>query len=316
MSRERGKFVPWARPELEFSFAELFAQQYDRIRTTVLRHLREGVQLFAIDARGVQGELWLETGHALRAVSIGRHTHAELRLPDDRGLSLRHLTMLVRRTEERLTLRVIDLHTTSGLRDETGRRLASITADGPVFAAAGRFRFFLFPTAAGMRWPSSPADAWLALPPRVFLDAEPGGEHPAGIAAKTDPGIRDPETTIVPHAAPLDTDFRSWLAPGESPLGHLLIEHRRSVTRAAVGPGAAARGVLLGRYARCDVPGTDETMSRVHALVVREGGSLHVIDVGSTNGTSRNGEKVRCAPLTAETTFVLGNTHVDWEPAS
>ena len=315
-------------PEVEFSFAELFAQHYDRIRTTVLKHLQPGVQVFAIDARGVRGELWLKTDGTLRSASIGRHSHADLHLDGDEALSLRHMALLARRVDEALTIRIVDLRTTSGLVDESGRRLAALTTNGPAFVAAGRHRIFLFPTGPGMRWPSSPSDAWLALPPRTFLDAAPAGENPPDFSAATDPKLRNPdfrpsdrvrspEVTIVPHAAPLECDFRSWLIEGESALGHLVLTHRLGVTRAAVGATAAARGLLLGRYERCELPGLDSTVSRVHALVIRETGALHVVDVGSTNGTLLDGKRISCEPLTPDSVFRLGyDLWLRWEPAT
>lgn len=319
-------------PELEFSFAELFALHYERIRATVLRHLAPGVQLFAIDGRGIRGELWLEAGETLRAASIGRHSRADLVLPGDESLALRHLTLLVRRSGDALMIRLLDLHTTSGLLDESGRRFASLTANGPAFVAAGGFRFFVFPTAAGLSWPHSPADAWLALPRREFLEAEPARDYPAEprFAVVTHPGIPNPavaaaprvdrEVTIVRNIAPLPADVSTWLEDGEAPIGHLVVHWTRATRerRAAIGLTAATRGLLLGRYARCELAGfDDEAVSRVHALLLREDSRLHIIDVGSTNGTWHAGVRIQCEPLRPGAVFRMGgDLLVSWEPAS
>ena len=66
------------------------------------------------------------------------------------------------------------------------------------------------------------------------------------------------------------------------------------------------RGVLVGRYERCQLGASDDKMSRVHLLIIRDGQLTWAIDTASTNGTKVSGEPVRRAPLTEGTTLELG----------
>ena len=68
-----------------------------------------------------------------------------------------------------------------------------------------------------------------------------------------------------------------------------------------VGVEAARRGLLLGRYHRCDSGGITslalERISRVHVLVIEAVERLWVIDAASTNGIAVAGKTVRVHPL-------------------
>ncbi len=56
-------------------------------------------------------------------------------------------------------------------------------------------------------------------------------------------------------------------------------------------------------------------VSRVHAMLVRVDGALHLIDAGSTNGTSTAGRDVKCEPVLAGQIYELGKMFVRWEPS-
>ena len=80
----------------------------------------------------------------------------------------------------------------------------------------------------------------------------------------------------------------------------------------ALGGAAVARGVLLGRYERCD--GSEgavlasPAISRVHALVIELAGKLYVVDAGSTNGVWRGHQRVPLARLSTGETVALSGT--------
>src|SRR4051812_22700216 len=63
-------------------------------------------------------------------------------------------------------------------------------------------------------------------------------------------------------------------------------------TVAAVPAGTA---IVVGRATECDVTLTDPTISRRHAEVRAEHGAIAVRDLGSRNGTFRNGKRVDSA---------------------
>jgi len=74
-------------------------------------------------------------------------------------------------------------------------------------------------------------------------------------------------------------------------------------TIAAVTPG---RPIVVGRAVECDVTLTDATISRRHAEVRAEEGGLVVRDLGSRNGTYRNGQRVEVARVRAGDTITFG----------
>ena len=65
-----------------------------------------------------------------------------------------------------------------------------------------------------------------------------------------------------------------------------------------------ALGVLLGRYDRCDICGNlswdPDRVSRVHALLLKEGDDIYAIDLASTNGTIIDGIATPVAKLGPE----------------
>jgi pSer/pThr/pTyr-binding forkhead associated (FHA) protein len=63
---------------------------------------------------------------------------------------------------------------------------------------------------------------------------------------------------------------------------------------------------LLGRASDCEIRLHDRSISRHHARIEREGTSWVVVDQGSTNGVSKNGQRVARAELADCDEFLLG----------
>lgn len=86
-------------------------------------------------------------------------------------------------------------------------------------------------------------------------------------------------------------------------------------------PGEPARRIkldrpvlTLGRSSTNDVPLSDRTLSRVHARIegVLGGGPIRLVDLGSRNGTSLNGERITVpVPLASGDRIQLGETLVE-----
>ncbi len=67
---------------------------------------------------------------------------------------------------------------------------------------------------------------------------------------------------------------------------------------------------ILGRAQECDVFLDDEGVSRHHAKVVRSGDTLVLVDLGSTNGTYHNGERVQVLTLRENDRIQIGTATV------
>jgi pSer/pThr/pTyr-binding forkhead associated (FHA) protein len=65
--------------------------------------------------------------------------------------------------------------------------------------------------------------------------------------------------------------------------------------------------VLLGRDEECDVRLEQKSISKLHCVIVKGDGVLLLRDLGSTNGTRVNGQRVRRAALLPNDILALAN---------
>ncbi|WP_045119302.1 FHA domain-containing protein [Haliangium ochraceum] len=137
------------------------------------------------------------------------------------------------------------------------------------------------------------------------------------------PGDRRGAITLVQsELGPVRAQTR-LLDDDEQPLGTLRLRVGDDTHSVLVGADAARRGILLGRYERCDVDGskllTNTNISRVHLLVIELGEHLYAIDTASTNGTWLDADEteVRITQLGSGVELCLGNdiAHLCWCPA-
>jgi two-component system, cell cycle response regulator len=68
--------------------------------------------------------------------------------------------------------------------------------------------------------------------------------------------------------------------------------------------------IVLGRGEKVDLRLIDDGISREHAQVVRQGSQLFLEDLGSTNGTYCNGERVTRHPLAEGDKILIGSTTI------
>lgn len=95
-------------------------------------------------------------------------------------------------------------------------------------------------------------------------------------------------------------------APGGAVVGSLVLPDG---SRVAI----SDEPVTIGRLSDCDVPVTDESVSRRHAEVRRRGSDIVVVDLGSTNGTKVNGAGVRERQLADGDEITVGSTRLRFE---
>jgi predicted component of type VI protein secretion system len=74
-----------------------------------------------------------------------------------------------------------------------------------------------------------------------------------------------------------------------------------------------APATVLGRSRQCDVVINDPNVSRRHAEVRREGDGYVLVDLGSTNGLTVNGQEVKRAALADGDQVQLGTTALRFE---
>jgi hypothetical protein len=244
------------------------------------------------------------------AVVVGRHEQCGIRLPAH-TVALRHIAALVqlppREGRPRIDLR--DLATRQPFRTEDGLPSAAVTADGPLYVALGEYALWFIPSdtlvAPAGRAPSRSAEeAWFALAPRGFVERRPPVDAPRPAPLRAAPPVG--HTCITHLAAPLLLD------DGDAPevsWGELRLELGARKEKRWVSAERLEQGVLLGRYSRCGVllDAAESTTSRVHALLMRLGADVWIIDLASTNGVKRDGVPVTADILRDKDRLSLGS---------
>jgi hypothetical protein len=237
---------------------ELFTHRQRMMASAVREERRPGLFVFCAHPEwGHVARLWLEAESTPRAGVLGRHDFADLPLPLDDALSLRHLMFVVRRGVAGVVYDALDLGTSHGMTLEDGEKRRLVQARGLLILRASEFVLFCIPTGQPLPWDPDAREPWAALPPR----------------------------TLEPRRAPVSPRF--------GPVAHLEFDARRCAVRA----GDLHEGLLIGRDHRCDVVLDESEISRVHAVILRVGDDPYLFDAGSTNGTWRGDAEVRRARL-------------------
>ena len=71
--------------------------------------------------------------------------------------------------------------------------------------------------------------------------------------------------------------------------------------------------LTIGRLTECEVTLADDSVSRRHAEVRRQDSEIVVVDLGSTNGTKVNGERVQERQLVDGDLITIGNSSLRFE---
>jgi hypothetical protein len=313
----RVRLVPGLVPSaLPLQAREAFAVAYHRLRE-LARTARDPVVLVAaVDAQArLVKAVILQPGHSL---TIGRHSHCGLRLPDD-TVSLRQLVAYVPcpAPDAAPAIQLWDLNTTQPFITEDGQPNAAVLAEGMLYASVGPYAFLFVPTRGSSEpsWPESAAEAWKALPPREFR------ERRTPTAARLQHArrmrkARHEDYTPIHRVGPL-----LLLGQEEGPQdawGELVLQSRGTKQYHRISLSRLEQGVLLGRYERCGIPLADIVpLSRVHLILVRMGEDVLAIDTGSTNGTWRGRTRLETTTLEDSDSLVLAmDLHLRWRRLS
>lgn len=338
------------------SALDVLAQVWRDVRAVITSLGAPGVAVVAVDTQRVRvaGSMCIAAKPGMvNAGIVGRHGQCDLFLEGDGALSLRHLVVVVDPMTAwdgpsagpgwDVRYRLIDLRTSGGFRDEAGRQLEAATVEGPAFVFIGRYALYCFPTGAADAWPDDPKAAIAALPERIYSDerdAEPDrwrrGRHAQSSGRDQwaeGSKVEDPEpaadsfssqrASVITRVTSVNGPARAridGLGEGDELLGTLELQSRLGNDSVRVGAAGAERGLLLGRYSRCDTAGATslslEKISRVHLLVVRIGDDIWAIDTASTNGVASGGTGVRVHRLQPgdELSLADGVGAVRWRP--
>lgn len=292
-----------------FDAQQLFVQGWPWIRRAAERAQgRLGVAVIAFDPGGrVVAEQWVAASvEKTRSSVVGRHPSCSVPVPSSfNEIPLRHLLLLVRaKNNEEVEVRAIDLHTSLGFGDESGRALQSAMLGGTAFLSLGALHLAIVETSS-LDIADAPEVAYRAVPGRVFADEEPGPylAGPRLVRAHDVDGLTIVRSRLGPLAAagPL-------LEDEEAIRGRLTLGSRGLAVTRDVGPAALKRGILVGRYSRCDVSTQQdsETLSRVHALLLEDHGQVVLVDTASSNGIWVDNREVRVLRLDPEGEAWLG----------
>jgi hypothetical protein len=256
---------------------------------------------------------------------LGRHTACDVFLGKDPSLSLRHLLASAWLDAEGTPqLRVLDLGGEVKMRLHNGTQSAGFRTDGPCVASLGASALFLL-LVDGREWPDDPHEAWDLLAAREVLEQHESRNdtefirtvrprlrlvRPAPEAILS--GSDDNSTLIVQLAAPSELLELPPDSPGA--IGYLTLPGDRFVR---LSPSDLARGVLVGRYERCELGGAlfsdANTVSRVHLCLALDPTGLWAIDTCSTNGTWHEGNPIQAIKVGASATFTLGGQPLTWQ---
>src|SRR5512143_2828668 len=156
------------------SFREVFRRHHDAIRELLECHRAPGLGLAVASGDALEATVWVPAEpDGMNPVIVGRHSHAEVFLPWDPELSLRHLAVILQRPGAGPgRFRVLDLRTPRAFGDEQGRRLEALESAGPMLVDCASFAVMLFPTAEDdAPWPDDPGTGWRRVPDRAYLDS-------------------------------------------------------------------------------------------------------------------------------------------------
>lgn len=301
------------------AFRDLFAEHYQDIRVLCDGFPRRGLAMVVMGGRGIAARACLAAKEGcINSVVIGRHGLADVYLPGDGSLSLRHLLVILYPLAEgnEVRFRLMDLRTATGFSGEHDQQLEAVEADGPVFVRFGQYTLFCIPTGDDLQWADTAEAGWDRFPEQIYLEQQ-DTEHARWWSRKIydhqahhRDDARTPISTLVHTLPGPKLTNRLLVDADEQPLGVLTVKSEEGTCRLVVGPRALRQGILVGRSDRCDSGGIDafsnESISRVHMVLLKIATRIYAVDTASTNGVWAGDKEVRLIPLGSHERFSLG----------
>jgi DNA-binding NtrC family response regulator len=116
--------------------------------------------------------------------------------------------------------------------------------------------------------------------------------------------------------AELDRTTKNPRTPAIASAYRVVVETGRDAGASAVVAHGGIDRLLLGTSPTCQLRLTDPLVSRRHVVLEPTAQGLSVVDIGSTNGTSIHGVRVREAIVDAGARITIGDTTLRIEPAT
>lgn len=273
------------------------------------RNTIHGTVLVVLDRSGavVRSDL-LMPGDAL---TLGRHTEARLRLPG-KHVALRQL--LIHLSSDGARLFLWDLGTEQGIYLSDLGMVRAVVGEGPGLAGIAGFTLLWVPASCFAYLGGSAEEFWERVGPAHLTD------------------VRTQDATLAPRIAvrsldvpmhPRGTHVTVTREPSELRVGgdratawaELVIKTDGANAVAYLSAEDLARGILIGRYPRCqlEIPGFDR-LSRIHLFLVHTGDCVRAFDTASLNGTRFQGVESTHAILGKEAIIHLaGQVQLKWK---
>lgn len=284
----------------------------------------------------------------------GRHLQCTVRLPGPPSVSLRHLLLRFHLQPGRgqdPVFKVLDLATPSGFITVDGQQTFGMSGIGHgAFYLDGNHFFLLFRDR--MQFPQNPLEAWKAIlpvdAPELIPDAlrvqnAPFSEKqikPRLAPLQNDSVQKNEDSSrgktffgkssiwiiggpqYLPAAAGLGEEPSHPQGGGGGGRRLMLLVQSADRTidvRIAVQAEQLRRGILVGRYDRCNLGPAHfqfaHDISRVHLLLIEDEGHFFAIDTDSTGGTRVDGEPISTLELDGITRLQLaGSLSITWKP--
>jgi hypothetical protein len=178
-----------------------------------------------------------------------------------------------------------------------------------------------FGIAVSTQSPASQAEAAGATAPparETPADQAPPAPPMPAAAALPDADV-PPAPPLPPLAPPVAAGATMIYAPDEDvadPAPTPAPEPRRETATLEWAGGVVTIGqrvVVIGRSGDCDVRVEDANVSRRHAEVRRIGDGYSLVDLGSTNGTEVNGQRIQETALMNGDVIEVGTTRITFE---
>jgi hypothetical protein len=246
---------------------------------------------------------------------VGRHARCGIVLARDRSVALRHLLVRsIALPNGGVSLRVLDLATRNGFGVADGSSARSILSEGPIAVSLGSHALVALPAGTGTKSDTLPREL-----PTLSVEESAGGPRALGPYRVNAKPASSRRLAVLPRAVLasdlVDRDRRRL----EYGAHTITVERSGPSVRTSVTEEDLVGGVLFGSSEEDESRPSDDTVSRVHVLVLREGRHVYAYDLASSYGTFMNGAPVGRIALGRRSSLTLGRgsqaIRLIWEKA-